>query len=89
MRIPIIPEWTKGLPVSTMLFSCDIMEFFEYNGKSSEMVSGLVRDGLLPTPASFNKFKLQGNKRATKKYWLLGDIKKLRASMLDKEQHVM
>ena len=83
MRIPIIPNWTKGLPASTMLFSCDIMEFFEYNGDHNKCVSGLIRDNLLPLPVSFNDFHLKGSKRATKKYWLLGDIRKLRLSMLE------
>ena len=85
MRIPILPGWTKGLPGVTILYSCDIMEFFQYNHNTSK-VSGFILDGLLPKPMAINyNRKLSGSKCATKYYWLLGDIRKLRISMLEKE----
>ena len=85
MRIPILPDWTKGLPGVTILYSCDILEFFQYS-HNIHKVGGFVLDGLLPKPMAINgNRKLSGNKRATKYYWLLGDVRKLRISMLEKE----
>ena len=85
MRIPTLPDWTKGLPGVTMLYSCDILEFFQYNHKTGK-VGGFILAGLLPKPIAINyNHKLNGSKRATKYYWLLGDIRKLRISMLEKE----
>jgi hypothetical protein len=80
MKKPIIPEWCKGLPNSTMLFSCDIIEFFNY--KNINDVSGLVSKGRIPKPINLKGTGLKmgshlGGKSATKWYWRLGDIRKL------------
>ena len=86
MNIPILPNWTKGVSGRMMLFSCDIHEFFQYKkSKTNSAVAALIRDGYIPEPRILKDLKMQGNKRATKKYWLLSDIRELRESMLDKQ----
>ena len=83
MRIPVIPDWCKGLPNSTMLLSCDIYEFFDYkniNGKSSG-VAASIRDGYLPKPIALD-FKMKGSRSKNKYQWTLGQIRELRVDML-------
>lgn len=87
MKVPILPEWTKGVSGTMMLFSCDIHEFFDYKkSKTNSSVAGLVRDGYIPEPRVLETLKIQGRKKATKKYWLLSDIRELRESMINKQQ---
>ena len=80
MRIPIIPSWCKGLPDTTILFSCDILEFFGYHTNQNRACD-YVREGLIPEPNAVT-LKLTGSKNKTKYQWLLGDIRNLRAEML-------
>ena len=79
MKKPIIPEWCKGLPNSTMLFSCDIIEFFNY--KNINDVSNFINKGYIPKPTSLKgRIRMGRNikgKAATNRYWLLGDIRAL------------
>jgi hypothetical protein len=87
MKKPIIPEWCKGLPNSTMLFSCDIIEFFNY--KNVNDVSNHINKGYIPKPISLRGGELKmgrniAGKAATNRYWLLGDIRSL-AKELEKQ----
>ena len=80
MKIPVIPDWCKGLPDSTILFSADIFEFFGYECKMSNC-HVYIRDNLLPEPKESTATST-GTKRARKYYWLLGGVRKLRIDML-------
>ena len=88
MRIPILPVWTKGLPDSTLIFSCDILEFFEYrpdsHGYKSVGVSDHLKNGRLPQPKK-NDCTLERAKKGSKIHWLLGDLRELRRVMLEQE----
>ena len=85
MRIPVIPSWCKSLPDTTILYSCDILEFFQYS-HNIRKVGCFILGGLLPEPMAINdNRKLNGRKRATKNYWLLGDIRQLRKDMLNED----
>ena len=85
MRIPIIPAWCQGLPDTTMLYTCDILEFFQYNvadkNNNSTQANSYLNGGYLPKPKEL-PFKSKGTMRRRDKMWLLGDIKILRAKML-------
>ena len=95
MKIPKIPSWCKGLPDSTILFSCDILEFFKEHGDtSSSSVAHYISQGLIPnplpvdfssTPESPLRRKQKNKKSTRKKQWLLGDIRKLRKDMLNEK----
>ena len=99
MDIPTIPAWCKGLPDSTILFSCDILEFFKFNGDlSSSSVSSCIKCGLLPKPSPIITKSVAGvfsgahrnRKSLRNKQWILGDIRRLRKDMLnDKAQYDM
>ena len=71
-----IPDWTKGLPASTKVYSDEIMEFFGYDNSKKASVRQYIKEGLLPEP--FVSPKLLGGsgcKRARKLFWLLGDLR--------------
>ena len=93
MRVPIIPSWCKNLPDTTILFSCDILEFFKYSDRtsvSSRDVNNLIKYGSIPSPAirvikidNLN-FKAKRSSTFTRKHqWSLGDIRQLRKDMLN------
>lgn len=85
MRIPVIPTWCQGLPDTTILYTCDILEFFQYNvtdkKQNSKQANVYLNNGYLPKPKEL-PFKAKGASIRRNKMWLLGDIRKLRAGML-------
>ena len=81
MRIPIIPDWCKGLPDSTILYSADVVDIFGYTPKVMSNVTSYIRRDLIPEPSGIRP-SIKGRRRATKHVWLLGDIRKLRQEML-------
>ena len=85
MKLPIIPEWCKGLPDKTILFSCDIVEFFDCKNVTRGVANKIIPE---PIQMKLTKFKLKGIKGATKYYWLLGDIRKLRTKMLSEQKEM-
>ena len=87
MRVPIIPSWCKGLPNTTRLTTADILEFFEYPDSpcNSANANKYLSKGYLPEPVRSKRGSVGAmNKRD--KYWLLGDIRKLRVDMLTEKQ---
>ena len=81
MNIPTIPDWCNGLPGTTRITSAEILEFFGYRGKSSNVGVYLSR-GSIPEPI-ISKDGSVGRMNRRNKYWLLGDIRKLRLEMLN------
>lgn len=80
MKTPIIPEWCKGLPGSTRITSNEILEFFGYKNNPLS-VAQYISKGYLPRPI-YSKQGSVGAKNRRNKYWLLGDIRKLRVDAL-------
>lgn len=94
MKIPVIPDWCKGLPNSTMIFSEDILEYFgcsSSNRRAAQVAARYhVDHGNIPM-ATHKKHPDQGRStknikperaNALRSIWLLGDLRKLRADML-------
>ena len=94
MKIPAIPDWCKGLPNSTMIYSEDIIEFYGYSSSSryAAQMSAYhhVERGNIPIAThkkhpdqSRSTFSIKPERaNAPRNIWLLGDLRKLRADML-------
>ena len=80
MKIPIIPDWCDGLPATTRITSREIIEFFGLS--SITCVSKELTDGRLPEPI-YSKRGSVGRANKRNKYWLLGNLRKLRKDMLN------
>ena len=81
MKIPTIPDWCKGLPNTTRITSAEILEFFCYSNKANS-VSAYLSRGYIPEPIT-SKDGSVGRMNRRNKYWLLGDLRELRESMIN------
>ena len=85
MRIPKLPDWTKGLPNSTRIMASDIMEFFGYK-TDKKSAGNFIEKGLLPPAERLVVKNLNSVPRRTDRlFWVLGELRNLRSDML-KEQ---
>ncbi len=81
MKIPIIPDWCKGLPDKTKLCAEDLLEFYGLKitpANKTNIYRG-IKKGKVLSPSNIEG---HGPKRSF--CWLLGDLRKQRNEMINK-----
>ena len=81
MRVPVIPDWCKGMPDHLKLYAEDVMEFYGLkSGRgNAHNIYKEISNGHIPKPL---KIKVSGSRS---NYWLLGDMRELRIKLLNDE----
>lgn len=97
MRIPNLDIY-EGMPDHTMVNAKDMMSIFGYKGKP-QATDRFVKVGLMPSPSErfddlrndksksygYRNFSKSRENTANRKFWTLGDLRKIKLEMETKQ----